>query len=107
MPELLGLAPDLLQRRPQLRVEPDVAQRQADLAGELDEDAVLTLGERLAFGAALGNDEPEQLVGVCDRNDPQWPVVAALEEGGDPDGQPRGPADPGAGDHRLLRRSQQ
>ena len=50
-PELLGLAPELVERGLQLRVEPDVAQGEADLPGELGENAVLARRRRARLRA--------------------------------------------------------
>ena len=90
-PELLGLPPDLVERRLQLRVEPDVAEGEADLPGEVGEDALVALVERLAARRALRDDEPQELARVRDRGDPERPVVATLEKRRQPDAEPGRP----------------
>ena len=102
-PELLGLARDLVERLPQLRVQPDVAQRDAGLARDAGEGSLVALAERLAVRRALDHHEPEERTRVGQRRDPEWPAGALLEQRRQPHGQPGRPGDPGPGDHRLLR----
>ena len=67
--QLVGLAPELLERCLQGRVQLGVVKSQPDLAGELGQNPVVLLGER---GSALGPPTtivPEQLAGMADRGD--------------------------------------
>ena len=104
--DLLGLPLHLVERRLELRVEPDVVQSEADLPGELGEHALVELAEGLATGPALSHDQPQQLPGVRHRSDPERSTAAILEECRQPHLEPGGPGDTGPGDHGLLRRGE-
>ena len=67
--ELVRLPAKLVERGLQLGVEPDVAEREADLTCELGEDAVGLLVERLGVRRALHDDQAEELPRVRDRRD--------------------------------------
>ena len=75
---------DLVEGGLQRGVELDVVQRQADLAGQLGEHAVVLLGEGVTVGRALDDDEAEQLAGVGHRRDPQLRRGPALQQRGQP-----------------------
>ena len=68
--QLLVALPQRLEAGLQGRVELHVVERQADLAGELGEHALVLVGEGVRVRRALDHDEPEQLAGVGDRRDP-------------------------------------
>ena len=61
-------------------VELHVVEREADLAGELGEDAVVLLGEVVAVGGALDHEQAEQLAGVRGRRHAELRRRPVLEE---------------------------
>ena len=90
--QLVGLAPDLVERVLQRRVELEVVEREADLAGELGERLVVLLVERGVAERAAHHDHPEQLARVRDRRDPDRRIelrVVLGEERREPDADPR------------------
>ena len=104
-PRLLQLVvaqPQLVEAGLERRVELHVVQRQADLAGQLGEHAVLGFGERLAVGAAAGDDEAEQLAAVGDGRHPDGRHALGPDDARQPDAEPRAAADAGAGHDRSL-----
>jgi hypothetical protein len=89
--QLARLPTQLVERRLQGRVEPEVAERKADATAQLREDALLVLVERLAADLALGDHEAEQLPSVHDGRDAQLGLLAAGHQHGQPDRRPGRP----------------
>ena len=104
-PQLVGLAPDLVERFLEGGVELDVVQRQADLTGELGEHGVVVGRELVAVGRPHRHDEPEDLARVRRGRDAEHGVLASRQQARQPDLHPRRARDPGAGhDRRPPRR---
>ncbi len=100
--ELCGLTPDLVERRLQRRVELDVVEGEADLAGKLGEHAVLLLTEVITVPRPFGDDEAEHFTGVGDGRHPHLALRSTREEGRQPDGEPGVAGDTSSGHHRQL-----
>ena len=100
--QLVGLAPQLVERGLQGGVQLGVVKGQPDLAGQLGEDAVVLFAEAdRAFGAGH-HDRPEELAGVADRRDPDRAGSPPVQQRGHPDRGPGVARDAGVRDHRAL-----
>ena len=101
--KLVGLAAQLVEGCLQRGVELGVVQREADLARELGEHAVVLFAERVRPLCALDDDEPEQLAGVADRRDAQRAARRgpSMSEGSHTDVQAL-PETPARGDDGAL-----
>ena len=84
------------------RVEPDVVQREADLARELGQHALGLVGEGDRVGRPLGHDQPEQDPGVHDRSDAHDTLPRSSTRPGHPHLEPGVARDARPGDHREL-----
>ena len=100
--QLVGLAPNLVERLLERRVELHVVQREPHLARELGERLVVGLAELQRALRPAHDDQAEQLAGVGDRRDPKHLVVLAGQDRGQPDPRPRRARHAGARDHGLL-----
>ncbi len=100
--ELVRLPPELVQGGLQCRVETDVVERQASLAGQLGEHPLVLLGEGVRVAGTLHHEQPEQFAGVADRRDPQLGMFPAGQQRGEPDRGPGAAGHPGPGDHGAL-----
>ena len=100
--QLVGLAPHLVERLLECRVELDVVQRETDLARELGEHLVVVVVERQGALAAPHDDEPEQFTRVRDGRDAENDVFFRGHEFRQPDAAPRGTRGAGTRDDGLF-----
>ena len=100
----LGLGAQLVERALQGRVQLRVVEREADLAGQVGEHAVVLVGEAVPGRRPLDHDQPEQLAGVAHRGDSQLRAVPAVQQGGQPYRRPGAAGHPGPGDNGQLAR---
>ena len=100
--QLLVAAPQLFEAGLERGVEAHVVQGETDLAGQVDEDPVLLLGERRPVAAALDDDEAEQLAEVGDRDRPDDAVLPSGEKGRRPHLEPGVALGVGPGHDRQL-----
>ena len=96
LPQLLGPARQLLERRPQLRIELGVAEREADLPSELVQDILVLAAERLAAGRTLHDDQTEELTRLDDWSHTKLGLIASVEDLRQPDADPGGARDSAA-----------
>ena len=100
--ELLGLLAQLLERLLQGRVELDVVQGQAYLAGQLGQHRVVVGGELVAAWRPDGHDQPEHAARVGRRRHPHQGPLPPCDHPGHPHAEPGRAGHAGPGHHRLL-----
>ena len=86
--QLVRLATELVQRCLKRRVQADVSQRDSHLSGELGEDVIVVVAERLGTWGPLGDEQSQQLAPVGDRSHAHRAPLALREKFGKPDFDP-------------------